>query len=113
VTILGILTMLVGVLIVVLGIVLVLASSLVAGLGLPTLGLAGGLLGGLVLIFGIVWIAVGSGLLNLRGWAWWLAIIVMVLSIIGSFGAPAAAIIPGLILVYLILVRRHFRKRLV
>jgi len=33
----------------------------------------------------------------------------MVLSIVGSIGSPISALIPGLILVYLILVRHHFR----
>jgi len=93
-----------------LGIVVVAFSSLLVGVGLPLgFGLTGSVLGAIILIFGIIWIAVGSGLLNLRPWAWWLAIIVMVLSIVGSIGSPITAILPGLILLYLILVRRHFR----
>src|SRR5947207_586645 len=71
--------------------------------------LMGSVLGAIILVFGSSWIAVGSGLLSLRPWAWWLAIIVMVLSIVGSIGSPITAILPGLILLYLILVRRHFR----
>jgi len=110
VTILAVLTILGGVLLLLLGIVVIAFSSLLVGVGLPLgFGLTGSILGAIVLIFGIIWIAVGSGLLNLRSWAWWLAIIVMVLSIIGSITAPIAAILPGLILVYLILVRHHFR----
>jgi len=110
VTILAVLTILGGVLLLLLGIVVIAFSSLLVGVGLPLgFGLTGSILGALVLIFGIVWIAVGSGLLNLRSWAWWLAIIVMVLSVVGSITAPVAAILPGLILVYLILVRHHFR----
>jgi len=110
VTILAVLTILGGVLLLLLGIVVIAFSSLLVGVGLPLgFGLTGSILGAIVLIFGIIWIAVGSGLLNLRSWAWWLAIIVMVLSIIGSIAAPIAAILPGLILVYLILVRHHFR----
>jgi len=110
VTILAILTILVGVLLLLLGIVVIAFSSLLVGVGLPLgFGLTGSILGALVLIFGIVWIAVGSGLLHLRSWAWWLAIIVMVLSVVGSITVPVAAILPGLILVYLILVRHHFR----
>jgi len=110
VTILAVLTILGGVLLLLLGIVVIAFSSLLVGVGLPLgFGLSGSILGAIVLIFGIIWIAVGSGLLNLRSWAWWLAIIVMVLSIIGSITAPIAAILPGLILVYLILVRQHFR----
>ncbi len=110
VTILAVLTILGGVLLLLLGIVVIAFSSLLVGVGLPLgFGLTGTILGAIVLIFGVVWIAVGSGLLNLRSWAWWLAIIVMVLSVVGSITVPVAAILPGLILVYLILVRRHFR----
>jgi len=110
VTILAVLTILGGVLLLLLGIVVVAFSSLLVGVGLPLgFGLTGSVLGAIVLIFGIIWVAVGSGLLNLRPWAWWLAIIVMVLSIVGSIGSPILALIPGLILVYLILVRHHFR----
>ena len=110
VTILAVLTIIGGVLFLLLGIVVIAFSSLLVGVGLPLgFGLTGSILGAIVLIFGILWIAVGSGLLNLRPWAWWLAIIVMVLSVVGSLTAPVAAILPGLILVYLILVRRHFR----
>jgi len=110
VTILAVLTILGGVLLLLLGIVVVAFSSLLVGVGLPLgFGLTGSVLGAIVLIFGIIWVAVGSGLLNLRPWAWWLAIIVMVLSIVGSIGSPISALIPGLILVYLILVRHHFR----
>ena len=110
VTILAVLTILGGVLLLLLGIVVVAFSSLLVGVGLPLgFGLTGSVLGAIILIFGIIWIAVGSGLLNLRPWAWWLAIIVMVLSVVGSIGSPITAILPGLILLYLILVRRHFR----
>ena len=110
VTILAVLTILGGVLLLLLGIVVIAFSSLLLGVGLPLgFGLTGSILGALVLVFGIVWIAVGSGLLNLRSWAWWLAIIVMVLSVVGSITVPLAAILPGLVLVYLILVRHHFR----
>src|SRR5947199_10771355 len=108
VTILAVLTILGGVLLLLLGIVVVAFSSLLVGVGLPLgFGLTGSVLGAIVLIFGIIWVAVGSGLLNLRPWAWWLAIIVMVLTIIGSIGSPITAIHPGRILLYLILVRRH------
>lgn len=110
VTVLAVLTILGGVLLLLLGIVVIAFSSLLVGVGVPIgFGLTGTILGGIVLVFGIIWIAVGSGLLNLRSWAWWLAIIVMILSIVGTIGAPLAAILPGLILIYLILVRHHFR----
>ena len=72
-------------------------------------GLAAGVIGAIVLVFGLIWIGVGVGLLHLRGWAWWLAVIVMVLSIVGSVASPITAVIPALILIYLIVVRHHFR----
>jgi hypothetical protein len=109
VTILAILTILLGVLILIVGVVLLVASAFLVGLFPPVFGLGVTVIGGIVFVFGLLWLAVGVGLLNLRGWAWWLAIIVMVLSIIGSIGTPVFAILPGLILVYLILVRHHFR----
>lgn len=110
VTILAVLTILLGVLIIIVGIILLVASALLVGVGFPlAFGLGATVIGGIVFVLGIIWIAVGVGLLNLRGWAWWLAIIVMILSIVGSIASPLAAIVPGLILVYLILVRHHFR----
>src|SRR5438552_15110031 len=103
VTILAVLTILGGVLLLLLGIVVIAFSSLLVGVGLPLgFGLTGSILGALVLIFGIVWIAVGSGLLNLRSWAWWLAIIVMVLSVVASITVPVAAILRALFLLYVI-----------
>lgn len=109
VTLLAVLTILLGVLIVIVGLVLLAAPLILVGVGLPlTFGLAAGVVGGIVLLLGLLWIGVGVGLLNLRSWAWWLAIIVMGLTVIGSISAGALALIPALILVYLILVRHHF-----
>ncbi|HLB67915.1 MAG TPA: hypothetical protein VJN63_05570 [Thermoplasmata archaeon] len=109
VSILAILVVLGGVLFLLSGIAILLFSAAFALGGLGIFGLAGSILGGIVLIFGIIWIAVGLGLWNLRGWAWWLAVIVMVLTILGGISAPAVIVIPLLILIYLILVRNHFR----
>jgi len=41
-------------------------------------------IGAIVLVFGLIWIGVGGRTPPLRGWAWWLAVIVMVLSIVGK-----------------------------
>ena len=109
VAILAILVVLGGVLFLLSGIAILLFSAAFALGGLGIFGLAGSILGGIVLIFGIIWIAVGLGLWNLRGWAWWLAVIVMVLTILGGISAPAVIMVPLLILIYLILVRNHFR----
>ncbi len=110
VTLLAVLTILLGILIVLAGVLFLVAPLILVGVGLPlAFGLAAGVIGAIVLALGLVWIGVGVGLLHLRGWAWWLAVIVMVLSILGSIGSPITAVIPALILVYLIVVRRHFR----
>src|SRR2546426_2530084 len=110
VTLLAVLTILLGVLIVGLGLLFIVAPLILVGVGLPlAFGLAAGVIGAIVLVFGLIWIGVGVGLLHLRGWAWWLAVIVMVLSIVGSVASPITAVIPALILIYLIVVRHHFR----
>ncbi len=78
--------------------------------GLPTFfGLVGTVLGVLFLILALLFIGVGLGLWHLRGWAWWLAIIVLILFIVGSLADPVGIIIPLLLLIYLMLVRHHFR----
>ncbi len=110
VTLLAVLTILLGILIVLAGVLFLVAPLILVGVGLPlAFGLAAGVIGAIVLVLGLVWIGVGVGLLHLRGWAWWLAVIVMVLSILGSIASPITAVIPALILVYLIVVRHHFR----
>ena len=109
VSILAILVVLGGVLFLLSGIAILLFSAAFALGGLGIFGLAGSILGGIVFIFGLIWIAVGLGLWNLRGWAWWLAVIVMVLTILGGISAPAVIVVPLIILIYLVLVRNHFR----
>ena len=108
VAILAILVVLVGVLLLIGAIAVILFTGFFFLAGLPSFGLAGSVLGILLLIFALLWIGVGLGLWHLRSWAWWLAIIVMLLSIIGGIAAPASVIIPLLIMIYLVLVRRHF-----
>ena len=108
IAILAILVVLFGILLVLGGVVILLFSGVVALAGLGVFGLAGAVLGGALLIFGIIWLAVGFGLWNLRSWAWWLAVIVMVLSIIGGISAPATIVIPAIILIYLLVVRNRF-----
>ncbi len=108
VAILAVLVVLGGVLLLLAAIAVLLLSAVVALGGLTVFGLAGGILGGVLLVFALIWIGVGLGLWHLRSWAWWLAVIVMLLSIIGSFATPIFAVIPGIILVYLLLVHSHF-----
>lgn len=109
VAILAILVILIGVLFLVGAIAVLFLSGFVALAGLLPFGMLGGLLGIVLLIVALIWIAVGLGLWHLRSWAWWLAIIVMILSILGGLTAPGSIVIPLIILIYLILVRHHFR----
>lgn len=111
VAILAILVVLIGVLLLIIGIaafaftlVLLPAAPLP-----PLLPVLAGALGVIFLIFGLIWIGVGLGLWHLRRWAWWLAVIVMFLSVIGFLASPASVILPLIILIYLVLVRQHFR----
>jgi hypothetical protein len=72
--------------------------------------------GVLVLIFGFIFLGLGSGLWNLRSWAWWLTIIFEILAIIGtlilSFAVGPAfilTIISAIILLYLLTVKKFFQ----
>ncbi len=109
VAILAILVVLVGVILLFGAIALFLLSTSFAFAGLPTFGLAGSILALILLIFALLWIGVGLGLWHLRSWAWWLAVIVMILSILGGIAALPSIVIPLIILIYLLLVRDHFR----
>jgi lysylphosphatidylglycerol synthetase-like protein (DUF2156 family) len=64
-----------------------------------------------MLILGIVLFLITFGLWQLKKWAWWIAIILFIISIV--FGVVGAAyfgvIIPVICLIYLIIVREHFR----
>lgn len=110
VAILAILVVLVGVFFLVGGLGLLLLAGFALFRGLPTFfGLGGAILGLVLLIFALVFIGVGLGLWHLRSWAWWLAIIVLVISILGSLADLAGLVIPLILLIYLLLVRHHFR----
>ncbi len=110
VAILAILVILVGAIFLLGAIALFFIAPLAVFRGLPTFfGLAGAVLGAIFLIFALVFIGVGLGLWHLRSWAWWLAIIVLILAIVGSLGDLAGLVIPLILLIYLLLVRHHFR----
>ena len=109
VAILAILVVLVGVIFLVAAIGVLLLTGFVALTGLLPFGFLGSILGIILLIFALLWIAVGLGLWHLRSWAWWLAVIVMIFTIIGAISVPATVVIPLIILIYLVLVRQHFR----
>ncbi len=106
-----------AILIVLLGVIFLVGAIAALGLvglglfaGVPRFfGLVGAVLGVILLVLALIIIGVGLGLWHLRSWAWWLAIIVLVISIIGSLSDPIGLVIPLLLLIYLVLVRQHFR----
>lgn len=118
VTILAVLAIIFGILALIGG----LGTMAIAGLAatIPELAGVGTLLlviGALVTIMGLLYLVSGIGLLRLRGWAWWLAIIASVLSIVSQLGQYAMApvlgfpyfvVLPVIILIYLVVVRGHF-----
>lgn len=113
VTILGILAILFGIFVLATGILTVLGAlvilALPGGLGFGTLTIV---IGVLVLLFGILWLLAGFGLLRLRTWAWWLAIVVSVLTLLAAIplfpGSAVNLAVAVVILLYLLTVRRYF-----
>ncbi len=74
-------------------------------------------IGAVFLIIGIVSFLVTFALWNLKMWAWWLIVILNVLSIVSGIGSAVAygdfspiygIIIPVIIVIYLFTVRDHF-----
>src|SRR2546429_2878882 len=86
------------------GIVGLLASLVIIGFSalfatLPTVGsLVGAIglvIGGVVLFFSIIWLAIGVGVLHGRGWSWTLGMIFSILSLLGAIGALTIGLITG------------------
>jgi hypothetical protein len=79
--------------------------------GWPGYGALAATLGLGVLVLGIVMFIVTFGLWQLKAWALWLTIILNIISIILSIlgGALPGIIIPLIVLIYLLVVRDHFR----
>jgi hypothetical protein len=109
-----------AVLLILVGIFAVLISLAVLGVGvllIPDTGGLGVAVGAIALILSFLILAAGFALLSLRPWAWWLAVIVLFLYLsaqawfvlsgggIGLLGV----VIPALIFIYLLAVRKHFR----
>lgn len=110
VAILAVLTILIGVLILIAGVALLVFPLFLTPLGLPLVfGLTASAVGLIIILVSLLWIGTGVGLFHLRSWAWWLAVIVMLLSVLSAAASYALAILPLLILIYLIIVRKHFR----
>lgn len=113
VTILAILLILVGIFAVLISLAVLFLGVLI----LPDVGLLGVGIGVVVLILSFLILAAGFALLSLRPWAWWLSVIVLLLYLLaqipfiragGGIGL-VSIIIPALMFVYLLAVRKHFR----
>jgi hypothetical protein len=113
---------LLAILLILVGILAVIISLLVVFLGfvffpVTVTGFVGLALSAVLVITSFLVLAAGFALLSLRPWAWWLAVIVLFLylltqvSVVLSGGGIGlvTVIIPALILVYLLAVRKHFR----
>jgi len=105
-----------AILIILAGLFFLLISLAALVLGTVFLGGFGLALGAVLVILALLTLAAGFGLLGMRPWSWWLSVIVLVLSIlsqVGSYqigtGSLWGIAIPGLILVYLLAVRKYFR----
>lgn len=112
VAIIAILIILAGFIFILVGIALLLLGGF---LGLAFAGPVGAALGAtfgiIVLVFGGILLAAGLGLWRMKSWAWWLAAIVMLLSIVGSYGnGYAGPVVGALFFVYLLLVKKHFNQ---
>ena len=110
VTILAILAGLAGVVEILGGVAIMALSGAAAFAGYGILAGLGAALGVLILLLGIITLVYAIGLWKLRGWAWWLAIIVGVISIVvGAITANWISVgINLIIVIYLFVVRRHF-----
>jgi len=113
VAIIAVLIILGGVVLLLIGIaILLLGGFLGFAIAGPVGAALGAIFGIVVMVFGGILLAAGLGLWRLKGWAWWLAAIVMLLSLAGSVynGGYFGASVGGLIFVYLLVVKKHFNQ---
>ncbi len=89
ITIIAVLVILGGVIGILVSLAIFAFSAFVASFGSTSIGSVGTIIGGVFLVFSLIWLAVGVGFLHGKGWAWILGMIVVVLSLIGSVGAVA------------------------
>ena len=120
VAILAILIILAGVVLVLISLVFVLAALVVMAATGSALILV---LAGIAFLLSLILLLAGIGLWGLRPWAWWLSVIVLVLSIINEFAGVTLSSLralstvdliifgfPVLMLIYLFAVRHHIRS---
>jgi lysylphosphatidylglycerol synthetase-like protein (DUF2156 family) len=113
VAILAVLLILAGVLLVIGGILLAIGAGLLGGLVFGTGGfLVGAALGAAVVVAGALMLIAGFGMWGMQSWAWWLAMIVLVLELVGGWSTHGtyAKVALGFMIVYLIVVKKHFNQ---
>jgi hypothetical protein len=110
VAIIAILSFLAGIGELFLGIGLLGLAALGATAGAGFLAAFAGIIGGVLLILGLITLAVAIGLWRMRSWAWWIALIVNLISVVLSIGTASyiGVIIPLIIVIYLIVIRDKF-----
>ena len=96
ITIIAILAILIGVLgilggVAIIGFSALLSTSTLGSANVAFLTGSGLILGGIVVIFSLIWLGVGVGFLHGKGWAWTLGMLFGVLSIIGAASFVAVA----------------------
>src|SRR5713101_1346167 len=114
VTILAVLAILVGIFgllagVAIIGLSALISTSTLLAVGGGILSGLGLIIGGIVVVFSLVWLAVGFGFLNGKGWAWSLGMVFSVLSILGaiaftalgSYGSIVGVILWGMMIYYL------------
>lgn len=114
VTILAILDILVGIFgllagVAVIGLSVLIDTSALLGTGGGILTGLGLIIGGVIVVFSLIWLAVGFGFLNGKGWAWSLGMVFSVLSILGaiaftalgSYGSIVGVVLWGVMIYYL------------
>ena len=110
VAIIAILSFLAGLVEILGGVALLGLAALGATAGAGFLAAFAGIIGGVLLILGLITLAVAIGLWRMRSWAWWIALIVNLISIVLSIGTAGyvGVIFPLIIVIYLIVIRDKF-----
>jgi hypothetical protein len=109
VAILAALVIIAGALVLIAGLLLALGLGLLGGFAFGGVGAVVGVaIGAVIVIVGAIMLIAGLGLWRLRSWAWWLTVIVVVIDLIGAGLIGKIAL--GVLLVYLIVVRKYFNQ---
>ena len=110
VTIIAILSFLAGLVEILGGVALLGLAALGATAGAGFLAAFAGIIGGVLLILGLITLGVAIGLWRMRSWAWWIALIVNIISLAVSIGTASyvGVILPLIIVIYLIVIRDKF-----